>query len=1039
MTRKKDFQNMCSTDIQTSPASGQAGEAASPAPAVSSPAPSGAELLPDLPDVRTEGRIKRFFRYITTRRYSYLFYAFIIPVALYYLVYLSMGLHPFGNGSVLVLDLNGQYVYFYEALRNAVYGKTSLIYSFCRSLGGEFFGIYAYYIASPFSYIVCLFPQDRILEALLCIFLLKAGISGVTMGYYLDRISSKPAKINIVMFSVLYSMCSYAVVQQHNSMWIDALMWLPLLTLGIEELIRHKKYRLFVVMLALTMLSNFYIGYMVCIYTLVYFFYYYFSRNENGRNNPENEPFHFRRSFLRIGFFSLIAIGMSMIIVATAYYSLQFGKNTFSNPDFSFDIRFDLMDFFTRLLPGAYDTVRPEGLPFLYCGVLTLYCLPLYFCARKFSVREKIFAAAIIGFFFLCFSINTVDMIWHGFQKPNWLNYRYSFILCFIMVALGYRGYGEIRKLSAKITASFAVLFIFFLTVAQKFKFHAIVGRVGGKTEFDQPLEELMTVWLSLVFFAVIAVVLCASAKTKRPQTLSLILCIIVCVEAFANAIVCCVEFGNDVIYSSYSSYNDFIRSLRPLTDEITETDRTFYRFEKNAHRKYCDNMALNIRGITNSTSTLNKSTIEFLDKIGYAARSHWSKYLGGTPVNDSLIGIKYIIAAEKDHLEDYYTEAGFSPVICNSTEYRTYINPYALPLSFGVDDALAEFDMKDSTPMSRLNRLVAAMLGEEECRIFVPLEYDESTVNCTTSTIAGHWKYTHTVADSDATVIYTFKTVRDGEVFFYLPSDYAREVRVKVNGASLGNFYGGETTRIFSLGRFEAGEEVTLSMTLDADVLYVKQDVDAVYQLDFDEFKSAFARLAQTGYDTGEDWKPTRFSGKVTTSSDSQLMLTSLTFDEGWKIRVDGKPVETEKTLGALISYRIEGAGEHTVTMVYRPNVLVFGNIVSIASLLLFILIIIFEKPLKEIMSHFEKQSKKTEGDDLLADELLLSGSSAYGGSFAPDGDPRDIIDMYGSDKAGELTEDKKTATGTPPVEEDATDGGAGEAPEDKGSSGTD
>ena len=109
------------------------------------------------------------------------------------------------------------------------------------------------------------------------------------------------------------------------------------------------------------------------------------------------------------------------------------------------------------------------------------------------------------------------------------------------------------------------------------------------------------------------------------------------------------------------------------------------------------------------------------------------------------------------------------------------------------------------------------------------------------------------------------------------------------------------------------------------------------------------------------------------------------------------------------------------------------------VIAILFFILIIIFEKPLKEIMSHFEKQSKKTEGDDLLADELLLSGSSAYGGSFAPDGDPRDIIDMYGSDKAGELTEDKKTATGTPPVEEDATDGGAGEAPEDKGSSGTD
>ena len=47
--------------------------------------------------------------------------------------------------------------------------------------------------------------------------------------------------------------------------------------------------------------------------------------------------------------------------------------------------------------------------------------------------------------------------------------------------------------------------------------------------------------------------------------------------------------------------------------------------------------------------------------------------------------------------------------------------------------------------------------------------------------------------------------------------------------------------------------------------------------------------------------------------------------------------------------------------------------------------------------------------------------------------------LTVYNGNKAGELTEDKKTATGTPPVEEDATDGGAGEAPEDKGSSGTD
>ena len=91
-------------------------------------------------------------------------------------------------------------------------------------------------------------------------------------------------------------------------------------------------------------MSNFYIGYMACIYTAAYFFFYYFANNENEKNNPNGENKHFTKSLLRIGAFSVIAIGISMVIVASAYYSLQFGKNEFSNPNFSFT-------FYTQIYP----------------------------------------------------------------------------------------------------------------------------------------------------------------------------------------------------------------------------------------------------------------------------------------------------------------------------------------------------------------------------------------------------------------------------------------------------------------------------------------------------------------------------------------------------------------------------------------------------------------------------------------------------------------------------------------------------------------
>ncbi len=917
------------------------------------------------------------------KEHSYLAYCFGIPAVLFFLIYLSMGLHPFGNGSVLVLDLNGQYVYFYEALRNAVMGDTSLLYSFARQLGGEFLGIYAYYVASPFSYIVCLFPQDRVLEALLCIFLIKSGISGLTMGYYLHKTSERINKTNIIICSVLYAMSSYAVIQQHNSMWIDALMWLPLLTLGIEEMIKNYKYKLFVIMLALTLLSNFYIGYMACIYTAVYFFYYYFANNEANRNNPRNETNHFAKSFLRIGAFSILAVGISMVIVASAYYSLQFGKNEFSNPNFALTVRFDILDFMTKFFPGSYDTVRPEGLPFVYCGVLTLFCIPLYFLSKKFTSREKIFAVGLISFFVISFSINTLDMVWHGFQKPNWLNYRYSFMLCFILVALAYKGMGQIRRASSRTIGFLGGIMILFLAVAQKFNYEAVVERISGKVEFDQPLKELEMIWLSVLCVLVVGIILCIMIRTKKRQTASLMLLVFVCIEAFGSGIINCVEFGNDVIYSSYDSYNDFVGSLRPLTEDILENDQSFYRFEKNVHRKYCDNMALNIRGLTNSTSTLNKETINFLANIGYASKSHWSKYLGGNLITDSLVGIKYVIDKEDSPISDYYDLTDLDPITYNNTDYYAYINDRALSLAYSVNEEILNFEFKGDTPFENINSLLNTMIGSGEAvNYFIPVETDESNVNLSIKRNSSYIEYRPEISGSEATLTYTFETPTQGEYYFYLPSKYPREVSLKVNGKSNGTFYASETTRIVSLGVFDEGESVSVGMTLKADVLYVTPNAHSVYYMDIEAAESALSDLAEEQLLVSDDWKDDHITGTYTTTSDSTTVLSTLPHDEGWKIYVDGEKVEYTKALNALISFEIESAGEHEIEFKYAPATFTLGMTVSVLSLVLFILIMIFEKALSEVwyrvtaevdVKSLEEEKKEEETEAIQAEESIV------------------------------------------------------------------
>ena len=255
---------------------------------------------------KIDSSFSRFDNYIENHNGAYLAWAFLMPAVIMLLIYAAMRVHPFGESSVLVLDLNAQYVQFFEGLRDWVWGDASLLYSFSRQLGGEFMGIYAYYVASPLSYIVALFPKSMITEALYVMFVLKCGLCGLSFGYYMHK-NHYLGSTGTIIFSTLYALTGYVVVMQHNTMWIDNVILLPLLALGVEHLIKYKKFKMFTLSLALALLSNFYIGYMSCIFVAVYFFYYYIAQSKDGANNPLGESKHFAKALLRVIIFSVIA------------------------------------------------------------------------------------------------------------------------------------------------------------------------------------------------------------------------------------------------------------------------------------------------------------------------------------------------------------------------------------------------------------------------------------------------------------------------------------------------------------------------------------------------------------------------------------------------------------------------------------------------------------------------------------------------------------------------------------------------------------
>lgn len=228
--------------------------------------------------------------------------AFAIPAVLTYLAYALFGLYPFGEESVLCLDLNGQYVYYFEALRDAFWGDGSIFYNWSRNLSGEFMGIIGYYLASPFTLIVMLLPEKFMLSSLLIMQLCKLGAAGATFNYFLQKrrgVQPYPS----LLFSTMYAMMAYGVIQLIDPMWLDGLVFLPLIMLGIEYLVDDGRRLNFIIPLALMCVANFYIGYMICFFVILYFLFYLCFGSDKKRKG-----YDYFTAFVRIAYSSVIAL-----------------------------------------------------------------------------------------------------------------------------------------------------------------------------------------------------------------------------------------------------------------------------------------------------------------------------------------------------------------------------------------------------------------------------------------------------------------------------------------------------------------------------------------------------------------------------------------------------------------------------------------------------------------------------------------------------------------------------------------------------------
>lgn len=893
--------------------------------------------------------------------------SFAIPFFILLVAYCCFGVFPFGKSSVLSLDLNGQYVYYYDYMYDVLAGKESIFYSWSRNLSGEFMGIIGYYLGSPFNYLVWMFPRSMITEGLLTMMVVKVGSIGLACACYLNR-GRGYGRMTTIIFSSCYALCAYTIVQTMNPMWLDGVLALPLVVYGIEKLLDEGKFRLYTIALAYSFITCFYIGFMMAIFSVIYFFYYMavtLDRNKAKRL--------FGRCVL-YGVSSLTAAAISAFMLIPVYFSLSNGKFTFSEPDYSsVYTNFDIASLAEKLFPNTYDTVRMSGLPFLYCGIAALLFLPAYFFMKKINGRERIASAAVLLVMGTCMLICQVDMIWHGGQLPNWLPYRYSFMVSFLMISMAARAFDNLRDIPKSVIAKTAVAL------------GAILVYIESTDTYLEDISCDTMDTLQVILPAILAVLVVSAVfvqlkdKIFTKKSACVVMVLFVGLELFFNTMGQIVKQNCDIVYSTRGSYVDVIVPTREVVEEIKAKDDGFYRTEKLYFRTVNDPMALNMYGLSHSSSTLNSKPIEMLSRLGFTSRSHYTRYSGATLITSSLFGVKYILETEDNKTSD----------IQSKDDITVTTNEYALPICYLVDSGFTEYSQIQNDPFTNQNRLLSAMLGQEDYEYFKRI-YDTEfeTENVTQgSTTDSHHSFKVKTSGRNAEIVYTIEMPEKSDLFVYFPTRYERKVNLWLNRSEfLGTYFEGDELYLRNIGSFEKGEEVVLGLTLTKDELYFREAQFCT--LDEERAKADLQKLLDLNADTSVEKVNSQHIRITTDCPEDKLLLTTIPVEEGWTVYVDGAETEYTEAMDALIAVPLT-AGSHTVELVFVTAGYPLAVIITIAG------VIIFAAMWIVYVKCFAKKKKKAAADGTLAEMSLA-----------------DMAEIADSDDAFEISEDNEDGT---------------------------
>ncbi len=861
-----------------------------------------------------------------------LFYlsAFMLPFVIMLIAFIALRIYPFGGNQIMVQDAWHQYYPFMAELHRKLQNGESLLYDWRIGLGGGFLPLMAYYLASPLNLLLLFWPAAFLREAFALFILIKIGFAGVFCAYALYKINHKK-EYGIIIFSTLYALCSWTCSYYCTIMWLDTFAVFPLVVTGIQMLVKEKKCRLYTISLAFAIFANYYMGLLVCIFTVVYFF----AQCVLCQNSLKELLYNLKNIIIS----SIISILMSAVVLVPVVMTMSTQSSIAGNHA---TVRWQTKRGWVETIANTFayreidiDTVLPN----LYCGVICVVFLFAFYRLSGISRREKVVHTALLLLFYAGINIELLSYILNGLHTPNGMPYRFSFMLSFLLIMSAYQVYTRIETLSKRDWL--------FMCIAGTAYYVIVAGEEIWRNFMEASSEEALD--SAVADGASLPVLLFGNAliiaayffltfpgiRTKLSRKeFTLLLTFIVEMELVPTVMTGTKSIGVTDRESYPYQYNE----IREVLEEVEkrEEDDSFYRVDFTKPYVHNASALYDYYGISAYTSSANTNVCNFYYNMGLGASTSVYIYQNSTPVINALLGMKYLISRDSKVTNEEYLSA-----LRQAGEVTLYRNISYLPVGFMVDDQLSDFTFAENAPFENQNNFLKAASGIDD-DVFEKLDIIHVEHENLDVLRYGYGIYTYKYKlSADASDFddmdeqekgffkYNYEMPRDGCVYAYMKLPKSDLVSVEFEEEE--SIYNNKRPYIFPAGTYKQGDLFSIKAEVEAETsgdlqIYVSVFNEEVFDRCYEVLQDEALNITEVS--------SRGMKGNIVVKEDG-LLYTSIPYESGWKVYVDGLEAEILPIGNSFIGIMLSD-GEHVIEMRYMPNYVYVAAILLMTGLIL-------------------------------------------------------------------------------------------------------